>query len=86
MEPGQQHGLTLTQQDNIQRVQSPAISALSTAAETSIITTNYGFAIWLSAHDKWNKWATFPFMSHHRAIRSEQLSIVNDMKKIEAKS
>lgn len=86
MEQGQQHGLTLTQQDNVQRVQSPAISALSMAAETLIITANYGFAIWLSAHDKCNKQATFPFMSHRRAIRSEQLSIANDLKKIKAKS
>lgn len=86
MEHGQQHGLTLTQQDNVQRVQSPAISALCMAAETLIIAANYDFEMWLSAHDKWNKQATFSFVSHRRAIRSEQLSIANDLKKIEAKS
>lgn len=86
MEQGQQHGLTLTQQDNVQKVRSPAISALSIASETLIITPNYGSAMWLSAHDKWNKQATFPFMSYHRAITCEQLSTANDLKNLEAKS
>lgn len=55
MEQGQQHGLALTPQENVQRVQSPAISTLTVAANVSIIPVNYGFALCLSAHDKWNK-------------------------------
>lgn len=55
MEQGQQHGLALTHQDNVQRVQSSAISNLTVAADVLIIPVNYGFALCLSAHDKWNK-------------------------------
>lgn len=44
-----------------------------------------GFAIWLSTHDKWNKQATSPFVSHDRDIRCKQLSFATDLKKFKAK-
>lgn len=59
---------------------------LTVTTDILIIAANYGFALCLSAHDKWNKQATFPFMSPHRAIRSNFRLPVMDLKKIKAKS
>lgn len=77
MEQGQQQGVALSHQDNAQSVQSPAISALTVSTDILIIATNYGFALCLSAHDKWNKQVTFPFMSPYKGIRSNfQLPVI----------
>lgn len=77
MEQGQEQGVALSHQDNVQRVQPLAISALSVSTDILIIAANYGFALCLSAHDKWNKQVTFPFMSPQKAIRSNfQLPVI----------